>query len=66
MSRCICCQNILKPGELVKKKPDGSPEDMCTRCIKKALYPQYEPDKTLAILTEVDVLSLKSFTTYRE
>ena len=66
MSRCICCERILRYGELRKKKPDGTPEDLCTDCLTMALYPQYKEDKPLSVLTEWDVPSRHHFTTYRE
>lgn len=66
MSRCICCERILRYGELRKRKKDGTPEDMCSECLSAAMNPQYAPDKVLSIYTDWDVLSLKSFTTYRE
>ena len=66
MSRCICCQRVLRDGELRKKKPDKTPEDMCTECISAALYPQYVEDKPLSVLTEWNVLSRQLFTTYKE
>lgn len=64
--RCIICNEILFYGELRKKKPDGTAEDTCTRCLQAAFHPQYSEDKVLSILTDWDILSRKNFTSYRE
>lgn len=66
MSRCRCCDRILRYGELRKRQKDGKPDDMCSECVSAALYPQYQNDKVLSGLTEMDVLGWKNFTSYSE
>lgn len=64
--RCVCCDNVLYYGEIMKKKPDGTREDMCTACLNAALHPKYAEDKVLSVLTEMDIISRRNFCTYRE
>lgn len=66
MSRCVCCNNILLYGELKRKKKDEQPEDMCSRCLRDAMYPVYQPDKQLCLLTDMDVLNKKFWLSYSE
>lgn len=66
MSRCVCCNNVLHYGEMMKKKPDGTREDMCSSCLNEAFHSRYVEDKPLSILTEWNILSRQLFTTYKE
>jgi len=33
MSRCVACSSVMSGAELVRTKPDDTPEDICTKCL---------------------------------
>lgn len=65
--RCNCCGVPLLGDEIMRKLPDGSIDDMCNRCIREALYPEFEPEKQLESITNPSsVYARKGFARYYE
>lgn len=50
--RCVCCDRILLAGEMAKRLPDGSWNDMCNICVDAALRPKDWHEYQLQHLTE--------------
>ena len=36
MSRCRACPAIMTGSEIMRKQPDGKPEELCTKCLQAA------------------------------